>query len=398
MSKRRPEVEIARWEFLRWFKWKDQILTLIISCGIGVLVWGGRALLERQSRDPVTIRVINHDLLPVALPEGGGFLLQAAPADSEAALRQAVTQRAVEGLLILRSADEAELVVSRLPRWRDELQDQLTRTRVQSKVRALGLPNEQVADAFQSFSLRLVFDAGADRPAGLAEKITAGVIIGLMLLGLLVSFAYQFITITGEKQLRVTEQIISAVSPQQWIDGKILGLSAFASVSTLTYVVSILIFVGLSGSFGEALEIPAEVASPGIMAALIFLGLSGYLLWNTFFAAIAATINDPNTSAKGSMILVPMIVTIGSAAFAVKDPDSAISQALSMFPLTSPAALACRLVLTDVPGWQIVTAFLLMLGGIWLLRRAAGKIFHLGVLMYGKEPGLREMIRWLRET
>jgi ABC-2 type transport system permease protein len=388
MSKRRPEVEIARWEFLRWFKLKDQILTLIISCGIGVLVWGGRALLDRESRDPVTVRVINLHLLPIALPERGGFQLQAAPADSEAALRQAVTQRTIEGLLILKSADEAELVVSRFPRWQDELQDQLTKTRVQSKVRALGLPNEQVAEAFQPFRLRVVFDAHSDRPAGLAEKIAAGVIIGLMLLGLLVSFAY----------LRVTEQIISAVSPQQWIDGKILGLSAFASVSTLTYVVSILIFVGISGSFGEALEIPAEVASPGIVAALIFLGLSGYLLWNTFFAAVAATINDPNTSAKGSLIFVPMIVTIGSAAFAVKDPDSVISQALSMFPLTSPAALACRLVLTEVPGWQIVTAILLMLGGIWLLRRAAGKIFHLGVLMYGKEPGLREMIRWLRET
>ena len=391
-------VEIARWEFLRWFKLKDQILTLVFSVGIGLLIWGGKALLDRADRDPVTVRIINEHLLPLAVPEGGSLTLQSAPADSEGTLRQAVSQRAIEGLLILRSVDEAELVVARSPRWKEDLQGLLTQARVQLKIRALGVSSEQAADAFRPFALNIVFDTGADQPAGLAEKIAAGVVVCLMLIGLFVSFAYQFVTITGEKQLRVTEQIISAVTPQQWIDGKILGLSAFAMVSTTTYVLSILIFVGISGSFGGTLEIPAGVASPAIVAALVFLGLSGYLFWNTFFAAIAATINDPNTSAKGSMVFVPLVATVGAAVFALKDPDSVISQVLSIVPATSPAALAARLVLTDVPAWQVLTASLLMLGGIWFMRRVAGKIFHLGVLMYGKEPSLRELIRWAREA
>jgi len=398
MNTWRMVVAIARWEFLRWFKWKDQILTLVVSCLIGLIIWGGKALYDRESRKVVVIRVINEHLLPFTVPEESRVILQFAPADSEAALRKAVSDRSIGGLLILRNIDQAELVATGSPGWHNELRDQLTRIRVHVKMRLLGLTDDQVADAFRPFTLNIVSGSGVQRHAGVVEKIAAGVVIGLMLLGLLISFAYQFVTITGEKQLRVTEQIISAVSPQHWIDGKILGLSAFATLSTLTYVLSILIFIAISDSFGVDLSIPPGVSSPGTVLALICLGALGYLFWNTFFAALAATINDPNTSAKGSLIFVTLIATIGAALFALTNPDSLISQILTFFPATAPGALACRLVLTDVPGWQILAAFLLLLGGIWLMRIVAGKIFHLGILMYGKEPSFREILRWNREA
>ena len=79
-------------------------------------------------------------------------------------------------------------------------------------------------------------------------------------------------------------------------------------------------------------------------------------------------------------------------------PDSLVMKVLSIFPLTSPAILSVRLVLTNVPFYETLSAISLLLLSIWFLRKVAGKIFALAILMYGKEPSWREMTRWARET
>jgi ABC-2 type transport system permease protein len=398
MKKYRIIFEISKWEFFRWFKLKDQIVTLLISCGIGLVVWGGIALLGRSEQDPVQVFVLNEDLLPLAIPEGSRLVLHPAVADSEQTLRQAVGQREIDGLLILRSIDTADLLVYKQPLWKDELEQYLTQARMQSRIRSMGISPNQFADAFKSFSVNIVFGENSRKPTSTAEKIAAGIVMGLMLVGVFISFAYQFVAITGEKQLRVTEQIISAVSPQQWVDGKILGVSGYAFASLITYVISILIFILFSGLFGAGLELPVEITHPFIVVILALLGLCGLLFWNTFFAALAATINDPNTSARGSMVFLPVVPTVIVGLLAMKNPDTVLIQVLSVFPVTAPAALAGRLVLTEVPAWEILSAIILLVISIWFMRTAAGKIFHLGVLMYGKEPSFKEILRWAREA
>ncbi|MCU0452844.1 MAG: ABC transporter permease [Bacteroidetes bacterium] len=396
MSRSRTVFEIALWEFRRWFKLKDQILALAVTCGIGLLVWGGKAWLDRSDREPVAIAIVHADLLPFTVPADSRLVFRSVPPDSEQVMREAVGQQVIDGLLVIKSVDQAELTVFRPPSWSEEVERRLTQARTETKVRALNLTPDNVADTFRPFDLRVAYDAKGSRPAGVAEKIAAGIIIGLMIIGLFVGFAYQFVTITGEKQLRVTEQIISAVSPQEWIDGKILGLSALAMASTVTYVVSSLLFIGISGAFGDMLEIPAGITDPLLVAELALFGLGGYLMWNTFFAGLAATINDPNTSAKGSLMLLPIVVTVIAAIAVVKDAGSTVSLALSFFPATAPAAMAGRLVLGDVPSWHVLASLLLLAGAIWLMRTAAGKVFQLGILMYGKEPSMKELWRWMR--
>lgn len=398
MIRYRIVFEITKWEFSRWFKWKDQFLTLLISCGLGLVIWGGIALLGRAGQDPVTLYVLNNQLHTLTVPEDSRLLLRSAAADSERTLREAVGRHEIDGLLIFRNTDEADLVVYKQPLWKHELEQHLTQARTQSRIRSMGIPPERFSDAFRSFSVNVVFDKNAFKPTSTSEKIAAGVVIGLMLIGVFVSFAYQFVAITGEKQLRVTEQIISAVSPQQWIDGKILGVSAFAFSSVITYILSILIFVGTSGIFGAGMEIPVEITNPSIIVILGLIGLGGLLFWNTFFAAIAATINDPNTSARSSMVVVPLIPTVLAGLLALKNPDSLLMQVLAIFPLTAPAALPGRLVLSEVGFWEVLASFTILATSIWFMRTAAGKIFHLGVLMYGKEPTLRDLLRWAREA
>jgi ABC-2 type transport system permease protein len=56
------------------------------------------------------------------------------------------------------------------------------------------------------------------------------------------------------------------------------------------------------------------------------------------------------------------------------------------------------MLLDRVPAWEVALAIVLLMGAVWILRRLAGKVFHLGMLMYGKEPSWGEVRRWMRET
>lgn len=389
--------EIARWEFLRWFKWKDQFLTLLISVGVGLLFWGGMAFLQRGADDPVTIAVIGRELLPIEVPTGSRLTLEEGSVDQEETLRDRVGKLELDGLLVLKSRDEAELLVYKESAWKNELEALLTGARRGAMLKEVGLSSAQLQEMFRELRVKVtIHDAGL-APTGAAEKIVAVIVIVLMLMGTFTCGAYQFVSITGEKQLRITEVIMSAVTAEQWIDGKILGITAYAFANTVTFVLSILVFVGISQAMGSGWSIPAEVANPSIIVLLAMFGLGGFLLWNTINAALAATINDPNTSARSVFLFLPM-VPVGLAFGSLLNPDSVGVRFLSLFPLTAPPVMMARMVLTEVAWWEITLALVLLGAAIWLFRTAAGRVFRLGMLMFGKEPSMNEIMRWMRST
>ena len=129
---------------------------------------------------------------------------------------------------------------------------------------------------------------------------------------------------------------------------------------------------------------------------LLLYTILGLLLWNAFFAAVAATVSDMYTSSRSSLTFLPLLPVVLSVAV-IRDPDGLVARILALFPLTSAPALPMRMVLSD-PGLLEIGCSLALLGGaVWLMRRMAGRIFELGILLYGKEPTLAEMIRWATE-
>lgn len=122
---------------------------------------------------------------------------------------------------------------------------------------------------------------------------------GLMIMAVFLSFAYQFTAITGEKQLKITEQIVSAISPQVWMDGKIFGITLTGLSSMLTYSV-----LGIIGGvlYFQFTGVPVSTITgylhlPSIILFLPY-ALAGILIWNALLAAIASVITDPNNSGK----------------------------------------------------------------------------------------------------
>lgn len=397
MARARLVYEVTIWEFRRWYKIRDQVITLALSLVIGLAVWGGITLLGRNAAEPVTIAVQGRDVLPFTLPPSGRITLAPDSGRSEAALRQAVDSEEIDGLLLIETTDRARLVVKKDPVWLPELQATLTEARRARGLGNLGISSVQLAEVLAPYDVAVSYTASAPEPTSRPVRITAVVILVLMLVGVMMGLAFQFVAITGEKQTRVTEQVVSAITAQTWIDGKILGISLVALATLLTYLVSVVIFLAMSWVVGRNIPIPLGVVGPEIWLVLIPLAALGFLFWNTAFAAVAATIDDPNTSARSGLMMLPLL-SMALVFLRIGNPEGALTQFLAVFPVTSPAFLTLRLMLTTVPVWEILLALVLLLAAVALMRRAAGKIFGMGILMYGKEPSWMEMLRWIRSA
>ncbi len=387
--------EITTWEFWRWFKLKDQIWTLVLSLVIGTAVWGGRAWLDRRAQAPVTLAVVNADELVAMFPEESRVRPRPSTPQMVDDLMLQLEREEIDGVLVFVTPDSAQLTVRNRPSWATDLTESLSEIRVAQRLSDARLEPELVASMLAPVSIQIDLTQG--RNTSRSQAITAAVLVSLMTLGVVLGLSYQFVAITGEKQLRVTEQIISAVSPQTWIDGKVLGVSLLSLASSLNFLASLVIFLFLSQVFGGSWFIPWNAISWTTGLLMLPVALAGFFFWNVLFAAIAATINDPNTSSRSIFLILPLL-PLGAALAMMGNAESGLAQLLAIFPLTSPSFLGLRLALVDVPLWEILASLTLLAISIGFLRRMAGKIFATAILMYGKEPTWREMARWLRAT
>ena len=66
-----------------------------------------------------------------------------------------------------------------------------------------------------------------------------------------------------------------------------------------------------------------------------------------------------------------------------------------MIPFPSPVIMMARLPY-GVPMWELLVSvgllYLTFVGTVWL----AGKIYRVGIFMYGKKPSFRELFKWVR--
>jgi ABC-2 type transport system permease protein len=220
----------------------------------------------------------------------------------------------------------------------------------------------------------------------------------LMIMAIFLSFAYQFTAITGEKQLRITEQIVSAIKPQVWMDGKILGITLTGLSSMLTYsiigVLTGMVYFQFTGT--SVAGVLKYLHLPSIMLYFSFT-LMGILMWNSVLAALASVITDPNNSAKSSFMLIPVLF-VASGFLVMRNPDSGMSVFLSWLPLTSATAMPMRTAITDVAWWAVTGSFVVQSGLFYAFRKLAAKIFHVTILLNGKEPTWGEVLRMARES
>ena len=236
----------------------------------------------------------------------------------------------------------------------------------------------------------------APEQGGLGNFIIPAVFSLLLALSIVFSSTYLLQGLGEEKENRLIEVLLSSVSTRQLLIGKVLGLGFAGLLQVGVWVISAPLLLSLAsssiGGFVSAIELPANFL---VLAVVYF--ILGYLL----FAVLSAAIGAISSNSREGQQLIPIFTMptfiplwLGSLQFMFS--ESPIWVVLSIFPITAPVEVMIRLGVTDIPAWQLATSIavlaLSIIGGLLL----TAKVFRTYLLMYGKRPGLGEIIHSLR--
>ena len=133
-----------------------------------------------------------------------------------------------------------------------------------------------------------------------------------------------------------------------------------------------------------------------VLAMFLVYFVGGYLLYSSLFAAIGASVDNESDTGQFMMpITIIVLFALYAGMYSAENPDGPLAFWCSMIPFTSPIVMMVR-VPFDVPVWQLILSLGLLtitiLGTIWL----SAKIYRVGILMYGKKPTLKEIVKWIK--
>ncbi|MDH7444467.1 ABC transporter permease [Aquimarina sp. 2201CG14-23] len=253
-------------------------------------------------------------------------------------------------------------------------------------------------------------------------KMAFGGLAGYLLMMFIIIYGNMVMrSVIEEKTNRIIEIIISSVKPMQLMLGKILGTSFAGILQFFIWVIlgGILLLVatsvlgidpqpvGVDPSIGlqennqQEIQLLMQDILKLPLVTLVFsffiYFIGGYFLYSSIYAAIGAAVDSETDSQQFMLpIILPLMLGIYVGFFAViENPHGTVSTIFSMIPLTSPIVMLMRIPF-GVPWWQIVISILLLIGSIIFMVWIAGKIYRIGILMYGKKPSYKELFKWLK--
>ncbi len=208
---------------------------------------------------------------------------------------------------------------------------------------------------------------------------------------ILSSSSYLLSSVTKEKENRVLEILMVSITPQQLFVGKIVALGLVGLINVMVWMGSGYILLHWSG---RAFNLPMQFLLP---ASFFVWGLSFFLLGFALYASLMAGIGAlvPNlreASHATFVIVVPLLVPLMLVGIFIRDPNGALTTALSLFPFTAPVVMMTRLAATTVPVWQPVLAVLLLLAVDFLLVRSVAGLFRAQTLLAGQPFSLKHYV------
>ena len=238
---------------------------------------------------------------------------------------------------------------------------------------------------------------------------------------------YMFIMIYGsmvmqavmeEKRSRIVEVMISSVKPVYMLIGKIVGIG-LVGITQLAFwgIMSGILFTGAS-AFLTSPEQVSEMAAvgsnmqgfdiQGAMSAILTVNwfeiifffliyfIGGFVMFASIFATIGSAVdNEEDVQQFMTPITLLMLFAFYAGFYSINNPDGPLAFWCSLIPITSPIVMMVRLPF-GVPLWEKVVSVVLLYGSFILTSIMAAKIYRVGILMYGKKPTLKELVKWMK--
>lgn len=275
-----------------------------------------------------------------------------------------------------------------------------------------------------------VSESGESKESSSEIASILGIVAGVVIYFFIFMYAGQVMKgVIEEKTNRIIEVLVSSVKPFQFLLGKIIGV---ASVGLLQFIIWVVLMgaavIGLQAVFMpdidlaalretqnvammaqagnidvEQLQVIQSVAKtiePGFvlsfLGAFIFYFIGGYLLYASLFAAIGAAVdNETDSQQFMTPLTIILIVAFYIGIAAMKTPDSSLVVWSSIIPFTSPIVMLVRLPF-GVPAWQIIASMVSLVAAFIFFTWLSGKIYRIGILMYGKKVTWKELYKWLK--
>ena len=361
------------------------------------------------------------------------------------AAKDSIQKMGFYGLLYIPNEQDLEQVASRsffyskdapgssiLDNLENVFEERLRMQRLQE----LGVSVSDFESVGNNFEIKTATFTGEQNLKGITEiKAFIGGAFGYLIMMFIIIYGgFVMRSVIEEKTTRIIEVIISSVKPFQLMLGKIIGTSLAGVTQFAIWIISAFLMFGVlilvfdidpsalnsgasntPGLIGGAAYVAASDSAmqlyanelfriPWIMLICFFViyFVLGYLIYSSIYAAIGAAVdNETDTQQFIFPIILPLMLAIYVGFFSVfNNPHGPIAVGFSLFPLTSPIVMLMRLPggigEGGVPIWEVVVSILLLIitfiGIVWL----AAKIYRVGILMYGKKPSYRDLLKWLK--
>ena len=288
------------------------------------------------------------------------------------------------------------------------LREALRRLAENARLERAGVDPHVVAQAQLRVSLRTQKIAGgrttgetAGQSFSLAYFMMVTLYIALLLYGVQVMGS-----VIEEKTSRVVEVLVSSIKPFQLLLGKVLGVGAVSLVQFVIWGVAGRLLLGqraaLTGrladggqEMGQMFQVPHVSAATVFVFVAFFLG--GFFLYSAMFAAVAAMSSTEQEARQSQAPITVLIMLAFFSSFAtLANPESTLATTLSLVPFTSPIATPARWAAGNLTLGDVASSLALLVVGVAVVTWIAARIYRVGILMTGKRPSLREVVRWVR--
>ena len=418
--------------------------TFLTPLGIGALIYFNVKLASYKDDNFQNIAVKDESGILTQAPENQPnirFTLSKEPLED---LKTQVVTKKYDGVLVIPKIADPMVKRFTLKYYSDDklgesmnsdIEDKVSESIKKYKIGVLQLDTAKIA----ALKTRIEIDPdpilGTKNASAMSGKIgmLMGMAMGLiMYMSVLIYGMMIFRSVMEEKTSRIVEVMISSVKPFQLMMGKIIGVGAVGFTQMIIWVALIaLISTGIAaatggdaahqmsgnsqmqmGSAGAGMEAMKDAQASGasntilaefqgqnwamILPLFFVFFLLGYFMYSALFAAVGSAVGDDQGEAQSLTlpIMIPIILAIYIMITAVRAPESSLAVWSSIFPLFSPIVMPARLPFNP-PMWQVALSITLLvatvIGLVWL----AGRIYRVGILMYGKKVSLKELAKWM---
>jgi ABC-2 type transport system permease protein len=411
---------IARREFLErvrtvWFIVVTVLGPLLMTGLLVVPAW----LAMRTAGDKAVIEVVDRsgrNLFPGmvrhAQRQEAGFVLESVSPDTEEELLlRRIREEKIAGFLVV----PADVLTGAEAEYRGEnatnfrvtslLTDVLNDAAVEVRAEDAGISRETLGRLSEPpIEVKVQHDTGRGDTSSAEASFVAGYATMFVLYMAILLYAVNVMrSVIQEKTNRVVEVVVSSVKPRDLMLGKVIGVGAvgllqlgiWAGIALVlaTFSREVLGLFGIAG--GGSLEMPAlGVVDVAVILAYFSLG---YFFYAALYAAIGAMVNTEQEAQQlQSPIVILLIIPVMCVQLVANHPRGGATQFLTQFPFSSPVLMPMRYLLGGASWAEVGLSIAILLISIGLAVALAGRIYRVGILMYGKRPSLRELARWIR--